>query len=65
MSIKTKEKVNLTQDQQQAVLSFQEFMKDPDQRVFYLAGYAGVGKSSMIITRAEKSLTIIEWLWLK
>ncbi|QQP93537.1 AAA family ATPase (plasmid) [Skermanella sp. TT6] len=48
MDTQTKKKVDLTPDQQQAVRAFRDFMEDSSRKIFYLAGYAGVGKSTMI-----------------
>lgn len=40
--------ITLTEDQQNALDSFHQFLADPIERVFVLSGYSGCGKSTLV-----------------
>lgn len=50
----TTQEITLTEDQQNALESFHNFLMDPIETVFVLRGYSGCGKSTLVRTLIDK-----------
>lgn len=50
----TTQEITLTEDQQNALKAFHNFLMDPIETVFVLRGYSGCGKSTLVRTLIDK-----------